>query len=52
MSSYSQSINIPNEHIQNVFGQFDKNIKNIEKAYGVTIVLERILLRFQVRKIR
>lgn len=39
MSSYSETINIPNEHIQNVFGQFDKNIKNIEKAYHVAIVL-------------
>ena len=45
MSSYSQSINIPNEHIQNVFGQFDKNIKNIEKAYGVTIVLREDTLK-------
>lgn len=39
MSSYSQSISIPAEHIQNIFGQFDRNIKNIEKAYHVTIVL-------------
>ena len=45
MSSYSQNINIPNEHIQNVFGQFDKNIKNIEKAYGVTIVLREDTLK-------
>lgn len=39
MSSYSENISIPNEHIQNIFGQFDRNIKNIEKAYHVTIVL-------------
>ncbi len=39
MSSYSETINIPSAHIQNVFGQFDKNIKNIEKAYHVAIVL-------------
>lgn len=39
MSSYSETISIPNDHIQNVFGQFDKNIKNIEKAYHVAIVL-------------
>ena len=39
MSSYSESINIPNDHIQNVFGQFDKNIKNIEKSYHVAVVL-------------
>ncbi|MBE5953527.1 MAG: phosphate starvation-inducible protein PhoH [Lachnospiraceae bacterium] len=39
MSSFSENISIPNEHIQNIFGQFDRNIKNIEKAYHVTIVL-------------
>lgn len=39
MSSYSESVSVPNEHIQNIFGQFDRNIKNIEKAYHVTIVL-------------
>ncbi len=39
MSSISENIKIPNQHIQNVFGQFDKNIKNIEKAYHVTAVL-------------
>lgn len=45
MSSYSESITISNEHIQNVFGQFDKNIKNIEKAYHVAIVLRDDTLR-------
>lgn len=45
MSSYSESITIPNEHIQNVFGQFDKNIKNIEKSYHVAIVLRDDTLR-------
>ncbi len=39
MSSYSEQITIPNEHIQNIFGEYDRNIKNIEKAYHVTIVL-------------
>lgn len=39
MSSYSETISIPSDHIQNIFGQFDRNIKNIEKAYHVTIVL-------------
>ncbi len=39
MSSFSESISVPNEHIQNIFGQFDRNIKNLEKAYHVTIVL-------------
>ena len=39
MSSYSQNITIPNNHVQNVFGQFDKNIKIIEKTYHVAAVL-------------
>ena len=39
MSSYTENISIPNEHIQNIFGQFDRNIKNLEKAYHVTVVL-------------
>ena len=37
--SYTESITIPNQHIQNVFGQFDRNIKAIEKAYHVAIIL-------------
>ncbi len=39
MSSCSLNISIPNEHIQNVFGQFDKHIKSIEKNYHIGIVL-------------
>ncbi len=39
MSSYTENISIPNEHIQNIFGQYDRNIKNLEKAYHVTVVL-------------
>lgn len=39
MSSYTEKISIPNEHIQNIFGQFDRNIKNLEKSYNVTVVL-------------
>lgn len=45
MSSYSESITIPNEHIQNIFGDFDKNIKNIEKSYDISIVLRDDTLR-------
>ena len=40
-----ETINVPEEHIQNIFGQYDKNIKNIEKAYNVTIVLRDDSLR-------
>ena len=39
MSSCSINITIPNEHIQNVFGQFDRHIKSIEKNYHIGIVL-------------
>ncbi len=39
MSTYEQSINIPAEHIQNVFGQFDFHAKKIERTMAVTIIL-------------
>ena len=32
MGSYYEQIDIPDKHIQNIFGQFDKNIKNLEKS--------------------
>ena len=43
--AYIETITVPEDHIQNVFGQYDKNIKNIEKSYNVTIVLRDDLLR-------
>ncbi len=43
--AYMETITVPEEHIQNIFGQYDKNIKNIEKAYNVTIVLRDDSLR-------
>lgn len=39
MGSYFEQIEIPDKHIQNIFGQFDKNMKNIEKSYNITAVL-------------
>lgn len=33
------SLNIPTDHIANVFGQFDNYIKKIEKTLNVTVVL-------------
>ncbi len=39
MQSFSQNIKIPSVHIQNIFGQFDKHIKLIEKQYHVAVVL-------------
>ena len=43
--AYIDTINVPQEHIQNVFGQFDKHIKSLEKAFNVTIVLRDDTLR-------
>ena len=44
MSSFDEVI-IPAGHMQNVFGQFDKNIKNIEKTYHVSIIVRGDKLR-------
>ena len=33
-----KGFSIPSEHLSNVFGQFDENIKKIEKSLSVTIV--------------
>jgi phosphate starvation-inducible PhoH-like protein len=33
------AIDIPAEHIANVFGQFDVYMKKIERAFGITVVL-------------
>ncbi len=38
MSITELKINIPAEHLRNVFGQFDNNIKKIEKSLHITIV--------------
>ena len=34
-----EHLNIPAEHATNVFGQFDQNIKKIERSFSVTVVL-------------
>lgn len=39
MSLNEVSINIPSEHMSNVFGQFDMHIKKIERTLGVTLVI-------------
>ncbi len=39
MSTIERSINIPSEHIANVFGQFDCHVKRIEKHMNVTMIL-------------
>ncbi len=39
MSDYSLNISIPADHIDNIFGQFDKNIKTIENGMGISFIL-------------
>ena len=39
MSLNEVSLRIPTEHMANVFGQFDANIKKIERTLGVTVVV-------------
>lgn len=55
MNTVETIINIPNEHTQNVFGQFDKHIKKIERTLSVTMILRDDSLKIlgsepQVRK--
>jgi phosphate starvation-inducible PhoH-like protein len=39
MNMTEVSVNIPSEHLTNVFGQFDVHLKKIEKTLGVTVVM-------------
>jgi phosphate starvation-inducible PhoH-like protein len=39
------AIDIPAEHIANVFGQFDVYMKKIERAFGITVVLREDSLK-------
>lgn len=39
MSTVERCVNIPSEHIPNVFGQFDKHMKKIERTLSVTMIL-------------
>ncbi|SCX77210.1 phosphate starvation-inducible protein PhoH [Pseudobutyrivibrio sp. AR14] len=39
MSDFSLNINIPAEHIDNIFGHFDKNIKAIEDGMNISFIL-------------
>lgn len=38
MSMIEASLNVPAEHIQNIFGQFDQYVKKIERAFQVTVL--------------
>ena len=42
MSLNEVSLRIPTEHMANVFGQFDANIKKIEHDIGISIIIEYI----------
>lgn len=39
MSLMETVIDIPVEHMSNVFGQFDAYMKKVERAFGVTVVI-------------
>ena len=45
MSLTEVSLNFPTEHVANVFGQFDSNIKKIELALHVTVVVRDDMLK-------
>ena len=45
-------IDIPAEHIQNVFGQFDKNIKKIERMYDVMVITREEEVRIEGEETR
>ena len=38
MIDVSREMQIPAEHIQNVFGQYDSNVKKLERQFKVSIV--------------
>lgn len=50
MSLMETTIDIPAEHIANVFGQFDAYMKKIERAFGVTVVLRENNLKLLGRE--
>ncbi len=45
MSLTEVSLNFPTEHVANVFGQFDSNIKKIERALHVTVVVREDMMK-------
>lgn len=46
MSLTEMTLNVPVEHMANVFGQFDSYIKKIERALNVTIVIRDGIMKF------
>ena len=45
MNAYEQTITIPAEHAQNVFGQFDFHMKQIERTLHVSLVMRDDVLK-------
>lgn len=45
MSLMETVIDVPAEHMANVFGQFDAYMKKVERAFGVTVVLRENKLK-------
>lgn len=45
MNTYEQTITIPAEHAQNVFGQFDFHVKQIERTLHVSMVMRDDVLK-------
>lgn len=39
MDEFTLNINIPSDHIDNIFGQFDRNIKSIENGMNISFIL-------------
>ena len=51
MSLNEVSLRIPTEHMANVFGQFDANIKKIERTLGVTKIFSCSRISFAGRSL-
>ena len=39
MDEFALNISIPSDHIDNIFGQFDRNIKTIENGMSISFIL-------------
>ncbi|SER53762.1 PhoH family protein [Lachnobacterium bovis] len=46
MNMTEKTMTIEAEHLSNIFGQFDSNIKKIEKTLGVTVIVRENLVKF------
>ena len=51
MGQKSITVDIPTEHLENIFGQFDKNIRLIETTLDVTVILRDDCLKIMGEEI-